>query len=225
MGAIVPDSVERYLHALNRQRDALLDEIARAGRRAGLPLVDAEVGALLRVLVRVRQAKRILEIGAAVGYSGIWLAGGLPPDGLLVTIERESGHVATARANFDRAGLGGRVQILLGEAADLVPRLDGPFDFVFQDGSKALYLPLLERLVDLLSPGGLLVTDNVLWYGQVVPGFKKKRSRPDTGKRARPDADTRAIAAYNKALARHPRLATAIIPMRDGLALSVKRSA
>jgi len=95
MGQIVPEPVEAYLAALNRQEDAVLQEIARAGSE--LPLVDAEVGALLRVLATAIGARRILEIGTAIGYSGIWLAGALPSDGMLVTMEMDEARARTAR--------------------------------------------------------------------------------------------------------------------------------
>jgi len=162
MGVIVPAAVEQYLASLNRTHDAVLDEIAREGARRDLPLVDAEVGALLRVLATAISARRILEIGTAVGYSGIWLAGALPQDGSLITMEMEPERAREARANFTRAGLADRVNVIVGDARLMIAKVAGPFDLIFQDGSKQLYTPLLERLVSLLRPGGLLVTDNVL---------------------------------------------------------------
>src|SRR5262245_49906608 len=109
MGQIVPDAVEHYLSSLNNASDAVLSEIARAGAAQDLPLIDAEVGALLRVLALSIGARKILEIGTCVGYSGIWLAGALPADGTLFTIEKDADRAHTARANFERAGLAGRV--------------------------------------------------------------------------------------------------------------------
>ena len=97
----------------------------------------------------------------------------------------------------------------------MLAKISGPFDLVFQDGDKGLYLPLLDRLVELLRPRGLLVTDNVLWDGEVVPGLVDPPIR-DPG-------DTRAIAEYNEQLSNHPQLMTALVPLRDGLAISVKK--
>src|SRR5215467_9941746 len=105
MSQIVPEPVERYLAALNRASDAVLDDIARDGLKQGLPIVDAEVGALLRVLALGIGATSILEIGTAIGYSGTWLAGALPPGGTLLTMEIDPERAQTARANFARAGL------------------------------------------------------------------------------------------------------------------------
>jgi predicted O-methyltransferase YrrM len=214
MGQIVPDAVERYLARLNRGRDAVLDEIARSGAARDLPLVDAEVGALLRVLAAAVGATRILEIGTAVGYSGIWLAGALRPGGVLLTMEVDPERAREARENFARAGLTDRVNVMVGDAERMIAKVAGPFDLIFQDGAKSLYGPLLDRLVSLLRPGGLLVTDNVLWDGEVVPGFKAAPQRER--------ADTRAIADYNELVASHPHLRTAVVPLRDGVSISVK---
>lgn len=215
MGYIVPDPVERYLSGLNRATDAVLQQIARDGDAADLPLVDAEVGALLRVLARSVGARRILEIGTCIGYSGIWLAGALPPDGMLITMEKDEARATIAKANFARAGLADRVSVMVGDAALKIVKVAGPFDLIFQDGHKPLYNTLLEPLVKLLRPGGLLVTDNVLWDGEVVPGFvEHPRKNAD---------DTRAIAEYNERINTHPDLLTSIVPLRDGVAISVKR--
>ena len=213
MGAIVPDAIERYLAGLNRSGSAVLDDIARGNERRGLPLIDAEVGALLRVLATAIGARRILELGTAVGYSGIWLAGALPPDGMFITIERNDAIAEEARRNFDRAGV--HATILVGEAELKLSKLAGPFDLIFQDSDKRQYAAMLDRLVALLRPGGLLVTDNVLWDGEVAPGF--------TDAPKRNPEDTRAIAAYNEKVAAHPQLTTAIVPLRDGVSISVKR--
>jgi len=215
MGRIVPDAIERYLDSINTLGDHVLEEISARGTTEDLPLVDAEVGALLRVLGVSIHATTILEIGTAVGYSGIWLAGALPSNGLLLTLEKDPDRAHVARKNFERAGLADRVNVMIGDAMLLLAKVAGPFDLIFQDGDKALYGPLLDRLVELLRPGGLLVTDNVLWDGEVVPGFV------DTPRR---NADeTRAIADYNVQLSTHPLLMTSTVPLRDGVAISVKR--
>ena len=216
MGQIVPDAIERYLAGLNRAGDPVLDQIARGNATRGLPLVDAEVGALLRVLATTVGASRILEIGTAIGYSGIWLARALPAGGMLVTMECDQDRAREARENFACAGLSDRVSVVVGDAQLKIAKVAGPFDLVFQDGAKDLYTPLLDRLVALLRPGGLLVTDNVLWDGEVVPGFQKAPTK-------HPD-ETRAIIEYNQRVAAHPQLLTSIVPLRDGVSISVKTS-
>src|SRR5437764_2330421 len=116
MGQIVPDPVERYLAGLNHLVDPVLQDIARTGDAEDLPLIDAEVGALLRVLATAAGAKRILEIGTAIGYSGIWLAGALPAGGMLLTMEMDQNRAKTARENFARAGLADKVNVIVGDA-------------------------------------------------------------------------------------------------------------
>ena len=215
MGQIVPDAVEEYLASLNRQSDPVLTDIARTGERDHLPLVDAEVGALLRVLTLATRATRVLEIGTAIGYSGIWMAGVLPKDGMLSTMEVDEARATIARDNFARVGVADRVHVIVGEAQRMLHKIAGPFDLIFQDGDKKQYGPMLDALVGLLRPGGLLVTDNVLWSGDVVPGFNKTPQQNA--------ADTRAIVAYNEEIHSHPSLVTSVVPLRDGVAISVKR--
>jgi predicted O-methyltransferase YrrM len=215
VGAIVPEPIEQYLAGLNRLSDPVLQDIARAGLEAKLPLIDAEVGGLLRLLATTVNATRILEIGTAIGYSGIWLAGALSPGGMLVTIEANADRAKAARENFWRAGLADRATVIVGDAALMLAKLSGPFDLIFQDGDKRQYLPMLDRLVGLLRPRGLLVTDNVIWSGEVVPGFVKSPQQDP--------AETRAIVEYNEKLSVHPALMTAVVPLRDGVSISVKR--
>ncbi len=221
MGLIVPDAIEGYLANLNRGADALLRDIARKGVERTLPLVDAEVGALLRVLAMAVGARKILEIGTAVGYSGIWLAGALPPDGMLMTMEMDPERGREAQENFKAAGLASRVSVIMGDAQRMIAKVAGPFDLIFQDGDKKLYVPMLDRLVTLLRPGGLLVTDNVLWDGKVVPGFAAGSALASAERVD--DESTRAIAEYNERVAAHPALLTTIVPLRDGVSISVKR--
>src|SRR6185436_3351892 len=130
--------------------------------------------------------------------------------------ELDEDRASEARQNFAHAGVADRVSVVVGDAQLKIAKVSGPFDLIFQDGDKKLYTPLLDRLVALLRPGGLLVTDNVLWDGEVIPGFQAQ---------PRHDADdTRAIIEYNQRLANHPALLTSTIPLRDGVSISVKRT-
>ena len=215
MGLIVPDAVETYLASLNRLGDDVLASIAAEGQAANLPLIDPEVGALLHVLALAIGARRALEIGTAIGYSGTWIARALRPDGMLITLELNPERAARAKTNFTRAGVADRTSVMTGDATVLLAKLQGPFDLIFQDGDKRQYGPLLERLTALLRPGGLLVTDNILWDGEVVPGYINPLVRNPI--------DTAAVAAYNTRLAVAPHLETSWLPLRDGVAVSIKR--
>ena len=143
-------------------------------------------------------------------------AGALPPGGSLITMEMNEERAREARTNFERAGVADRITVIVGDASLKIAKVSGPFDLIFQDGHKPLYSVMLDRLVTLLRPGGLLVTDNVLWDGEVAPGF--------TSTPKRPVEDTRAIAEYNERVAAHHALVTTIVPLRDGVSISVKRA-
>jgi predicted O-methyltransferase YrrM len=214
MSPVTPPAVAAYLASLSAAPHPVLARILDDGRANGIPVVDPLTGALLHALVRATAATRVLEIGTAIGYSTAWMAAALPPTGLLVTLERDPVRATTARAYLAEAGMDDRVNVMVGDAERYLHKLAGPFDLVFQDGDKAGYEPMLDRLVTLLRPGGMLVTDNVLWDGEVVPGFV-------TPPRRKPE-DTAAIAAYNTRLAADPRLTVSWLPVGDGVAVAVK---
>ncbi len=214
MSALTPPPVAAYLAGLTRASHPVLDRIRDEGRAAGVPIVDPLTGALLHALTRSSGATRVLEIGTAIGYSTIWMATALPATGLLVTLERDHARATTARGYIREAGVDDRVNVMIGDAERYLHKLAGPFDLIFQDGDKTQYGPVLDALVRLLRPGGLLVTDNVLWSGEVVPGFVAVPREPA--------ADTAAIAAYNERLAADPRLSTTWLPVGDGVAIAIK---
>jgi len=208
-------AVQGYLAGLNGSEDALLEEVRARARADGVPAIGPETGWLLHVLAVSSARERILEIGTGYGCSGIQLARALAPGGMLFTIERDPARAAIARQHFERAGLGDRVSVMVGEAARLVHKVAGPFDVIVQDGGKDQYEPVLDRLVGLLRPRGVLVSDNILWRGDVVPGF---RAEP-----AHSTESTAIIARYSQRLAAHAGLATVFLPVGDGVAVSVRR--
>jgi predicted O-methyltransferase YrrM len=214
MSPVIPPAVAAYLANLSAAPHPVLTRILDEGRNDGVPVVDPLTGALLHAVVRATAATRVLEIGTAIGYSTLWMATALPPAGLLVTLERDHARATTARAYMAEAGVDDRVNVMVGDAERYLHKLAGPFDLIFQDGDKASYGPMLDRLVTLLRPGGVLVTDNVLWDGEVVPGYVAEPKRNA--------ADTAAIAAYNEQLAADARLTVSWLPVGDGVALAVK---
>jgi predicted O-methyltransferase YrrM len=211
---ITPQPIAEYFSTLRRLPHAELEAIAAEGRAESLPIVDSQTGALLHVLTRCSAARRVLEIGTAIGYSGLWIATGLPADGMLITLERNAERAARARAHFEAAGMGARVSVMIGEADRHLHKVAGAFDLIFQDGDKHQYEPMLDRLVNLLRPGGVLVTDNALWSGEVVEGYVESPQRDE--------AETRAIRDYNRRLVADPRLYTTIVAVGDGVAISVR---
>jgi predicted O-methyltransferase YrrM len=217
MARVTPAALATYLSDLTRVPHPVLERIHAEGVDSDVPIVDPLTGSLLHALTRAIGATRVLEVGTAIGYSTLWMASAMPVSGLLVSLERDHARATTARAYLAEAGLDDRVNILIGEAARYLHKLGGPFDLIFQDGDKTQYAPMLDALAGLLRPGGLLVTDNVLWSGEVVPGFT---DAPENDA-----ADTAAIAEYNERLAADSRFTTTWLPVGDGVAVAVKAGA
>lgn len=196
--------VDDYLEDLFVPPDAALDATLSSTRTAGLPeiQVSATQGKLLHVMARAMGARRILEIGTLAGYSAIWLARALPADGRLVTIEVDQKHADVARSNIARAGLADRVDIRVGRAIDVLPRLlaehAGPFDLTFIDADKVGYTGYLDWAIRLSRPGSLIIADNVIRDGAITES--------DTG-----DDAVDGIRRFNTALAADRRVsATAV---------------
>jgi predicted O-methyltransferase YrrM len=214
MPPFVHEAVAAYLASLHAPEDALLSEVRARSEADGVPAISPDSAWLLHGLAASAAPRRILEIGTGYGCSGIQLARALGPGGMLFTIERNPARAAAARQHFEQAGLASRVSVMVGEATRLVHKVAGPFDLVIQDGSKDQYEAVFDRLVDLLRPRGILVSDNILWQGDVVPGF-----RPEP---AHSPESTVIIARYSRRLASDPRLTTVFLPIGDGVAVSVK---
>lgn len=202
-----------YVRRLFAGEDELLEELRYEISRQGLPeiYVSSEVGRLLQVLLASIGARRVLEIGTLGGYSAIWMARGLPADGRLLTVEIDPRRAAFARDFIARAELDAVVDVRVGDARavlqELVDAGAEPFDAVFIDADKESYVEYLDRSLELVRPGGLIIADNAFREGRVLDD--------------EPDDATRGIQAYNDRIAADDRLASTIIPVRDGVAVSV----
>jgi len=175
MAAMIAD-LEGYFRGLIPARDALLMELEEEARRESIPIVGPMVGELLFILARATGAAHILELGTATGYSAIYLGRGCKPaGGRVLTLELDETMASRARANFARAGLGGRVEVRVGDALKLLGAMPGPFDLIFLDIDKESYLPALDHCRRLLRVGGLLVADNVGFAGSA--DFNQEISR------------------------------------------------
>lgn len=183
--------------------------------RDGVPAMADVTLDLLGLLAAILPARKTLEVGTGYGLSGATILLAAGPDSQLFTMERDPARAAVARGHFADAGVGTRVNVMVGEAARLVHKVAGPFDLIVQDGEITVYGPMLDRLVALLRPGGVLVSDNVLWAGDVVPGFADHPVHSAES--------TEVIADYNRRLAVHPQLRTTFLPVGDGVAVSLRR--
>jgi predicted O-methyltransferase YrrM len=207
------DRLAKYVAGLFAREDDALRAIRLEHKTYDIPeiSVSPDEGAILHLLVRSVGARRVLEVGTLGGYSGVWLARALPPGGRLVTIEGSEKHAAFARRSFDRAGVADRVDLRVGDALDVLTELSGPFDAVFLDADKAPLPGYFQEADRLLRPGGLLLCDNTFMEGGV----------------ADPEAqggDVLGMRQFNALVANDRRYASAVIPVRDGLLVALKRS-
>ena len=205
----VTDELQAYMDGLLAPRDPVLARMEAEARSENIPIVDAHEGALLYLLVKIAGAKRVLELGTATGYSGIWLLRGTA-GGALTTFEVDHKRAERARANFSEASLGKQALVLEEDALGGVEKLAARFDACFIDllnvfPSEDVTLRAAELCLDRLDGRALLMADNALRQGEVV--------KPKT-------QQARNVAAYNEWVSKHPRLESVVIPIRDGLSVA-----
>ncbi|MBI4552643.1 MAG: O-methyltransferase [Candidatus Latescibacteria bacterium] len=208
MHQVLPGPLHDYLAALLPERDATLAEMEAVAKEHSIPIIGPLVGRLLHQLARMSGATRVFEMGSAIGYSTIWLARAVGDGGKVYYTDGSASNAEKARDYLRRAGVADRVEVLVGDALDLLARTEGTFDLIFNDVDKHDYPKVFSLALPRIRRGGLLVTDNVLWSGQVVS--------PST------DAWTQAIQEYNRLSYASSEVWTTIIPLRDGVAVSVK---
>jgi caffeoyl-CoA O-methyltransferase len=205
----VTDELQDYMDGLVPPRDAVLARLEEEARRENIPIVEPHEGALLYLLVKIARAKRVLELGTATGYSGIWMLRGTG-SGTLTTFEMDHARAMRARANFSEAGFGKQALVLEENAVTGLEKLDARFDACFIDllnsfRSEDITRKVFDMCLNRLDPGALLMADNALQQGNVL--------KPDS-------QNTRNVVAYNELVARHPRLESVVIPIRDGLSVA-----
>jgi len=210
------DHLSEYIVSLFAPEDELLGGLREEADRTGLPptAISADAGRFLQVLLRSIGAKRVLEVGTLGGYSAIWMARALPPDGVVVTLEREERHATLARRYITRAGLASIVDGRQGRALDILPSLDGQeFDLVYLDADRAPMATYYEWAMRLVRVGGMIVAHNVLLGGRVADNA----SRSD-------DEDLRAVRAFNARVAGDHRATSILMPAYDGFIVAVVNS-
>lgn len=212
---IVADAVTSYLHASRRPPDALLAEMEAHGDRDGIPIVVPETGAFLEALTAATGARRVVEVGTAIGVSTLHIARSLPPDGLIVSFEVDEVRHRAARAYLGRAGLTERTDLRLRDAGEGLGELDqGAWDMVFLDGLKGDYPRHLELSMPLLRAGGTVVVDNTLLGGRVAGGRGPEHWSDDA---------VAAMRRFNASLLERDDMAAALLPVGDGVLMAVKR--
>lgn len=203
-----------FLTSFDRGNTPILDQIEQEALQGGEPIIRRQTQGLLRFLLALHRPMSILEVGCAVGFSALLMSEYAPAGCRITTIEKVERRIAAAKANFKRAGRETAVTLLEGEAADLLKELAGPYDMIFMDAAKGQYLHFLPDVLRLLAPGGLLVSDNVLQDGDILESrfAVERRDRTIHGR----------MREYLFALTHNEALTTTILPVGDGVTLSVR---
>ncbi len=206
-----------YLDSLIPKRSELLENLRKksALEESYAPIVQKSTEQLIVTLLKILKPRRVLEIGTAVGYSAILMADNLPEDSTIVTVERYKKHADIAVDNVFEAGYERKIRVIEGEAAEVLHWLDEGFDFVFLDAAKGQYIEFLPDIMRVLNKGGVLLSDNILYHGMVEDEDKIERRKITIVKR---------LHMYLEEIMSNENLTTSIIPIGDGVALSVKNS-
>jgi predicted O-methyltransferase YrrM len=214
MGNISRDYIQEYIRANIIPSEGILKEMEQYAKENNIPIIQPEVARFLEVLIKGFGSKRILEVGTAIGYSAIVMAMAAGEGCKVVSVEIDPDMAQRARDNIKSAGLEERIGIINGDALSVLKQLKGEFDLAFVDGAKGHYGEMLDTILGLLKPGGALVCDNVLFRGMVASDSLVKRRKITIVKRMR---------VFLKTITQHPLLSTAIVPIGDGVSVSVKR--
>jgi predicted O-methyltransferase YrrM len=210
----IPEKLDDYVVRHSEDEPILLKALTRETYQKILQprmLSGHYQGRVLSVLSKLIRPKAILELGTFTGYSALCLAEGLDKNGVLHTIDINEELVAFQRTYFDKSGYGSQIIQHLGAALDIIPTLDTSFDLVFMDADKPNYINYFHQIIDKLNPGGVILSDNVLWSGKVTEAVDPS------------DISTKIVLEYNTLLKEDPRLETVLLPIRDGLTVSIKK--
>jgi caffeoyl-CoA O-methyltransferase len=205
---IVNAHIVDYLLNVTPERDDVLEDMEEYALGRNFPIVGPLVGRLLYVLAKTTQAKRVLELGSGFGYSAYWFAKALGKDGKVICTDGDQDNADYAQEYFRRAKIAGKITFLVGNAVKLIDEVDGQFDIIFLDIDKHQYPHAFRKILPKLRKGGLLLADNVLRNGKVVQHH--------------PDVDTAGILTFNRLIYSSKELFTTIVPLRDGVSISVK---
>jgi predicted O-methyltransferase YrrM len=210
MGGITVPAVEDYVYSLLPPRDEVLTEIEREAAKREIPIVGPAVGRILYQLALMIGAKNVFELGSAIGYSTIWWARAVGEGGRVIYTDGDRKKAEEARRYFDRAGVSGQITLKTGDALEFLSEEKEEYDIIFNDIDKEDYPRVFKLALPRLRKGGLFVTDNVLWSGKVAQKDPSEKS-------------TKAILEFNRLLYGSQELFTTILPIRDGVAVAVKK--
>lgn len=212
---IVDERIVSYMNSLERENTEVLAAIESEAHREGVPIIRKEMESFLRVMLFIKRPTKILELGTAIGYSAILMSECIDRDAKIITIENYDKRIPIAKENIIKAGKDDVIELLEGDALEIMPSLkENQFDFVFMDAAKAQYIHFLPEVLRLMKDGAILITDNVLQEGDLIESKYVVRRRDRTiHKRMR---------EYLQVVKNHPKLETSIVPIGDGITISVK---
>ena len=209
MGGITAPGVEDYLYAMLPPRDEVLVEMEAEAGKNNIPIVGPAVARVLYQLAVISGAKKVFEMGSAIGYSTIWWARAVGEGGRVIYTDGDSKRAEKARRYFERAGVTHEITVRVGDALEFLSEEKEQYDIIFNDVDKIDYPRVYRLALPRLKSGGLFITDNVLWSGKL--------------RKPNPDAETKAILEFNRLISESPELFTTILPLRDGVSVCVKR--
>lgn len=213
---IIDERMSAFIDLQDRGNTPFLDEIEKYAKETNIPIIRKSTQSLLKFLLAYAKPKRILEVGTAIGFSALLMSEYAPDGCHITTIEKYEKRIPIARENFARAKREEQITLLEGDATEILRELESSFDFIFMDAAKGQYIHFLPDILRLLSPGGLLISDNVLQEGDVIESrFAVTRRDRTIHSRMR---------EYLYELKHHPQLETCILPVGDGVTLSTKLS-
>jgi predicted O-methyltransferase YrrM len=211
---IVNERIVSYIHSLEKTNTPLLEEMERFAKETNVPIIRKEMEGFLRTMVEIKQPKRILELGCAIGYSAILMSEYMPKDCKITTIENYDKRIPIATEYINRSVRKADINLIFGDALEEVPKLEKGFDFVFMDAAKAQYINFLPPVLEVMNKGGILIADNVLQEGDLVESkFTVTRRNRTIHKRIR---------EFLYEVKNNEQLTTSVIPIGDGITLSVK---
>lgn len=213
---ITDERMSAFIDSLDTGNTPFLNEIESEAKKTNVPVIRTQVQSLIRLLLAMQKPKSILEVGCAIGFSALLMSEYAPADCHITTIENYEKRIPVARENFRRAGREDKITLLEGDAADILKELEGSYDLIFMDAAKGQYIHFLPDVLRLLSPGGILLSDNVLQDGDIIESrFAVRRRNRTIHSRMR---------EYLYELKHHPGLETVVLPVGDGVTISVKRT-
>lgn len=213
---IVDERMNTYIHSLETPESPVIEAIEREALDTFVPIIRKETQSFLKVLLMMKKPVQILEVGTAIGFSAVLMSEYMPENGHITTIEKYEKRIPIARENFKRAGRESQITLMEGDALEVMKSLEGSFDFIFMDAAKGQYIYYLPEAIRLLAPEGVLMSDNVLQDGDIIESrFAVERRNRTIHSRMR---------EYLYELKHNKHLQTSLLPLGDGVALSVKKS-